>query len=78
MPAMTHEEAYEMYRERAREAHNRVLQATTEEERFAAAHDEATCLHHAGAAAESLVGMWASRISQCGQEAFRALTTKYR
>lgn len=78
MPVMTHEEAYEMYRERARLAHDRALSAKTDEERCAASYEEATHLQHAASAAESLVGMWASRISLCGQEAFRALTTKYR
>jgi hypothetical protein len=78
MPAMSLEEAYEMYKERARVAHNRAISAKTDEERQEAAYEEATNLYHAGAAAESLVGMWASRISQCAQDAFRALTTKYR
>lgn len=78
MPSRSLEETYEMYRERAREAHLRALQAKTTEERLEAAIDEATNLYHAGAAAESLVGMWASRISQCAQDAFRALTTEYR
>ena len=78
MPVMTHEETYEMYRERARLAHDRALAATTEEDRYIEAYDEATYLQHAASAAESLVGMWASRISQCAQDAFRALTTKYK